>query len=270
MAERRPALIALLGIALCLSVRSLAGVVSMPDPKKGAINGRVALAAVPVAGEHSATPRPLTTDNCGAHLVETQDETRERVYPCGIWFQPPVGRYLFWIEDRAAVSFQSVVNYAGERFRFLSLHLVKNYRPFDRRIATSDAKRPHEAPVGATVAGVFDRGRRALALSKPFVVKPGQLAIAKPETPRAGRAAVVVVLDRFEHPPLSRCEAMLMRERGRPTGPAVDLQAYDRLVMIWYDLLASPDVRITISCGRSQTFVQTLGLASGRRRFAAV
>jgi len=267
----------------------------MPDTTKGAINGRIALIAVPISAGRDDKLTPLPIDHCQAHLVETQDETHERVYPCGTWFQPPVGRYLFWMENQVAVSFQSVIHYAGEQFRhsgalfpkplypagsielesatnvppgatfrFLSLHIVKNYRPFDRRIAAVRAKSRIHAPAGAAVAGVFDGSGRAASLSKPFIVKPGRVAVVNPETPQEGRAALVVVLNRFEHPPLRRCAVTLMESSGRRIAPAVDLQAYDRVVMIWYDLLASGNTRIAVSCNSQQPFVQTVHLVSGQ------
>jgi hypothetical protein len=149
----------------------------------GVINGRVAIAAIPSLVDVHGKSTILASEDCEVHLVNSHDVTVERVYPCGSWFTPPVGRYLFWIEKGSSVSYQSVLYYAGEKFRtagkvflkpvypagsvqldlkteiptggtfrILTLDTRERYRPFDRRISSANAKRPVRVPVGRVIA----------------------------------------------------------------------------------------------------------------------
>ncbi len=273
-----------------------AGSVKMPDASKGVINGKIAMIGVPVSIDRHGNMTSLARarGSCRVHLTSTDDETRESIYPCDSWFQPSVGRYLFWLEDDTTISFQSVIYYAGERFRgsgavfpkplypagsielakgtsipagatfrFLALDTVKNYRPFDRRIAAQDAMRRVRAPAGRILGGLFDAAGYALALSKPQIVEPGHLLVIRPEKPDQRRATLVAVLNRFDRPPLQKCNGVLIGPAGERIAPSVDLQAYDRIVLAWYDLMSSEAMRFTVSCAEQLRFTRRVPLTGG-------
>lgn len=280
----RISLLAVLGIVLLAtpSLKSAESGVppSSPDPRTGAIHGRVAIVAIPVLEQHGKTTF-LSYRDCEVHLVKSEDETRELVYPCGSWFQPPIGRYLFWLEQGSLVSFQSVVYYAGERFvhfgsvfakplypagsvqldskvvvpagstfRILSLDTIGAYRPFDRRLAASNTRRPFRVPVGRLVAGVFDPGGRALLLSRLQRITAGYTTVVLPTKARAGSAIVVAVFDRLVSRRLSPvCNVGLIISKRFSTASDIEMQAYDRLVLIWYDLPAPGEGRLEVRCG---------------------
>lgn len=71
------------------------------DPEGGAINGRTAMAFLPVdIDADAADPYSyfLDPEGCTAHYVLKSDLDTEEVYPCGEWVQPSSGRYFAWIE----------------------------------------------------------------------------------------------------------------------------------------------------------------------------
>jgi hypothetical protein len=189
-----------LGLALSLMMSTSRGagptIVALPNAKAGAIHGKVALLAL--LFDRRDNRMLFDSKGCQVHLVNSGDESIEHAYPCGAWFQPPVGRYLLWLELGSFVSYQSVVYYAGEpfrtagkvfqkqmfpagsvqldkktsvpvgaTFRLLALNTRARFRPFDRKIANANASRQVRVPVGRVIAGVFDSGGRALLLSPP-------------------------------------------------------------------------------------------------------
>lgn len=268
---------------------------TLPDPRAGEIGGRVAIMGIPIiAGPGSATT-PLSTANCEVHMARSNDETQEYVYPCGKWFQPPTGRYLLWLEKEGSISFQRVVYYAGERFgraghvfmntlhpagsvkldpttkmpagstfRLLSLDPVRDSRPFDRRIASVHANRQVAIPIGRVIAGVFDRDGRVLSLSKPKRVEAGIVTAVSPEKPENGRAALLAVLNRYVAPrALPVCEGSLILPDSSEEHPSVDLQAHDRVVLVWYDLPLASVARLELRCGGRLPFTQDVGLHAG-------
>jgi hypothetical protein len=169
--------------ALLLTAPSAVAAPIIPlDPKTGNIGGRIALAAIPRGTMQLDKRAP-----CEVHLVPASYDTPEQVFPCNTWFQPRVGRYLFWLEQGAFISYQSVINYGGEEFRragmllskplfpagqveirartippggtlrLLSLRTARAYRPFDRVLAATITARKFRVPAGDVIAGIFDR-----------------------------------------------------------------------------------------------------------------
>lgn len=256
------------------------------DPKSGNIGGRIAIAAVPV------DPQPANYAPCEVHLVLTTYDKDELVYPCSTWFQPAVGRYLFWLEQGSFVSYQSVIFYGGEPFhrtgmllskplfragtvrieddpipagatlRVLSLQTARTYRPFDRVIKRGGRTHSFRIPAGRVIAGIFDAAGNALSLSKPHVVQQGRTERMVPRRARTA-ATLLVILDRFVgHPPFPRCASSLTIGNRRQSRPIVNLQAHDRVVLVWYDLDAG-DARLDFRCKSDQTFARTLRLTEG-------
>lgn len=89
---------------------------SASDPA-GSMNGKVAVNVVPVSATPDGEPKPLPTAGCVVHLVNAEEQITPWNYPCGDWFQPPVGRYLFWVEQGSTVRFQSILPTQANRSR---------------------------------------------------------------------------------------------------------------------------------------------------------
>lgn len=258
----------------------------------GAVNGNIAVNVVPMLTERNGETRPLPIEDCAVHLVDADEQTTPWIYPCGKWFQPPVGRYLFWLEQRSTVSFQSVLSYAGEpftgsglmlpktmypsgyvqlrsgtpipadaTFRLISLERVENYRPYDRRIARKRANEPVRIPVGRMIAGVFDRYGQALAISRPREVSAGGVTTADPAGPSRNKTDIVAVLSRSGLPGPIPCDIALTL--GRHTiQPAVNFQTQERIIIAWYEL--TPAIaRLNVACGDTQPFTRSLRLKPG-------
>jgi len=257
------------------------------DPRTGNIGGRIAIAAMP------RDSQPSNHAPCEVHLVLTTYDKDEQIYACNTWFQPAVGRYLFWLEQGSSISYQSVIFYGGEHFhrsgmllskplfpagnveiegetipsgatlRVLSLRTARTYRPFDRVIRPAGRSRSFRIPAGRVIAGVFDAAGNALSLSAPHVLEQGRTQRISLESARR-TAALLVVLDRFvRRPPLPRCVSSLTIGDRRQPRPTVDLQAHDRVVLVWYDLDAG-DARLDFRCRSGQTLTRTLILAERR------
>lgn len=263
-----------------------------PSAPVGAINGNIAVKVVPVIPDRTGETRPLPTEDCAVHLVEADEQTTPWIYPCGQWFQPAVGRYLFWLEQRSTVSFQSILSYAGEpftgsglmlpktmypsgyvqlkkgtripadaTFRLISLESVEAHRPYDRRIASKHAGEPVRIPVGKMIAGIFDRSGQALALSRPSEVSAGGTTIADPVAAAANRSAIVAVFSRPGSPGPIPCTIALTSDQST-IRPAVNFQTQERIVIVWYELAPAP-VRLEVACGDTQPFHRSLRLKPG-------
>lgn len=256
----------------------------MPDARTGAINGRVAIMGWPDSG---------TTDGCTVHLTESADETREHSYACGVWFQPPVGRYLFWIARGDEISFQSVVYYAGEpfrgagsiftkslhsagfveldrkvelspkwTFRLLSLQTIGSFRPFDRRIAASNARQRVAMPIGSALAGVFDERGRPVALTPPRRIEHGLTIAVHPDPPSG--AALLVVLNRFVRAnAIPSCDPSLAINGEAQRAPDVNFSAFDRVVLVWYAVESSGNARLEVRCDSTPAFLRDVSLSRG-------
>ncbi|HYH07080.1 MAG TPA: hypothetical protein VEK11_08485 [Thermoanaerobaculia bacterium] len=237
-------------------------------------------------------PQDVAVDSasCVIRLVETENQSRERVFSCGTWFQPPVGRYFFWAEQNGMVSAQTIIRYAGEpfrgsglmlskqmvpagvlqldrsievprgsTFRLLSLELIGTHRPFDRRIERAHAYDTVRMPSGKVLGGIFDENGRALALARPQRVRGGAVTTLRPERPRASRSGVLAVLERATTPGAPPCDASLTIGQ-RQHRAAVDLQMHQRVVLAWYELPASSDARLDVRCAGATPFTRQLRL----------
>ena len=296
--RRQPDLIRAAGAGIALLL--LASMASAPDgpspldPSNGVINGKVAIAAMPVLVDIHGKSTILASEGCELHLVNSDDVTVERVYPCGSWFKPPVGRYLFWLEKGSSVSYQSVLYYAGEKFktsgkvflkpvypagsvqldaktdmpaggtfRILTLDTRERYRPFDRRISSENAKKRVRVPVGRVIASIVDHNGRALSLSRPQRVTTGTTTVISPNRTDVRSTVVLAILDRFvSHLPLPNCNGALVTKTQRRR-PDIDMQAYDRIVFAWYAVPALGKVRLEVECGTENLLMRQVRLERG-------
>jgi hypothetical protein len=80
---------------------------------------------------------------------------------------------------------------------------------------------------------------------------------------RNGRdVSVLIVLERFEHPPIPRCDTTLTIDGRRQPPPTVNLQAHDRVVVAWYGRAAG-EAQLDVACSSGQTLTRNLHLAAG-------
>lgn len=257
-------------------------------PSSGVIAGRVAVMGRAAAHEEPASGR------CDVHLVRIGSETNEIVQPCLTWFQPPVGRYLFWLQSPTSVSEQSILNYAGEQstigkaiekrlmpagsvrlnrraatpdsaeFRVVSLNTTLVHHQFDRRVRLRELSTPLVLPAGHALAGIFDASGQALALSNQLTIDHGQTTLVVPTVPSPRYADLLVVLNRHAavaHPP--RCIVALDepdQKTRRP--PDIHLTATDRVLLLWRNLMPGMR-RLRVSCGESM-FERSVNVLPGR------
>lgn len=222
-------------IATSASVQS--DEIRLPDPKGGQINGIVAVMFWPAANtEGGKVDTLLPADDCQVVLAPWTDFSAERRYRCGIWFQPPEGRYQSWLEmgeDRITPT-TGTVNYSPAPFQGRGQGVVMPLHPAGRVALAEDVVLPPNAelslinfdscctppklgnpfarraiasapslrtgllvPTGRVFAGIFDRKtREAIAIARPLRVEKGKVATAAPRPPAVGTADVFVSLGR--------------------------------------------------------------------------
>lgn len=247
------------------------------------VEGRVKLQVLPSGAL-------AVKSDCSVHLIEVADQSSERTYPCATWFQPPIGRYLFWLEQADEISHQSVLRYAGEAgsglvmdkatmaaglvqldrhasipadatFRVISLEQSGAERAFDRRIRASRATEPFRVPAGFVLSGIFDRNGDALALSRPRAVLDTGVTTLLPGRPRAAHATLVAVLRRGS---VKGCQALLLSAQDATRLPDATASSGDRLVVAWYDLPAPAEATFEVKCPSATPFSREISLSPGR------
>ena len=251
---------------------ALAAAVQLPDPRTGNVKGINALLFWP--GDmflQNGDPRPLPTAiDCQVHLVPYTDLDREFQYPCGEWFVlPAAGHYQYWLETNGRMTptmglllfgrkpftghgMASIIPITpagrvgipaehamtdAENLRLLSIEARNRWseRVFDRRVAGSNAHVPVQMPEGRVVAGRFDRKTNdAIALTRPFDVAAGKTTAVWPTPPAESDLLLVLT----KPPELQFSKPFVARLVLDQRGPDVTLNAYDRIIAIWYGVAA--------------------------------
>jgi hypothetical protein len=246
--------------------------VALPDPRGGNVNGIGGVLFWPgdmFAANGEARPLP-TASGCEARLVAYADLDRELAYPCGKWFVlPSPGRYEYWLETSGRITptmgllvygrkpfsgrgMASIipVTPAGrivipperkmpeaEGLRLLSIDSPQRWgtRVFDRRVSAATAHTSVQMPEGHVVAGRFDRKTNdAIALSRPVEVTSGKTTTVWPRPP--AESDVLLVLTKPPELQLNKPFAGRLSLDQRP--PDVMLNAFDRIIAIWYGVAA--------------------------------
>ncbi len=264
---RRPKLIWLYALAVGVLASRGVAQIRLPDPATGVINGRDATAVWPARYEGGKVQVLLPADGCRAHFVARDDPDNDRVYPCGQWLLPSIGKYRVWLEGKDFISpFPLAFTYIRDAFdgrgrsmlapvvpagfvtlsddahatteqglRLLSLNPSSDVDKwpcvFERRVAKPTG--PAIMPEGVVLAGLFDRSTNdAIALSRPVAVRAGQTVVVRP-TPPQDQSDVLVVLDRPRAP--ERDELRLSLKSDEKTRqPDVLLHAADAVFGVWY------------------------------------
>lgn len=268
---RRAHWIAAVVVAACPAWSSDA--IRLPDPKEGQINGVVAVMFWPAKNTGGGkVDTLLPTDDCQVILAPWTDFSAERRYRCGIWFQPPEGRYQVWIEkgtDQITPT-SGTFHYAPEPFQdrghgvVMPVHSAgrvalapdialpanaelslinfdscctasKLGNPFARRaIASAPSLRSGLlVPVGRVFAGIFDRATRdAIAIAQPVRVDEGKVSTVAPRPPADGTSDVFVSLGRPNVRTTRDVDAIELTLAGRR--PQALFDGSDRIYAAWY------------------------------------
>jgi hypothetical protein len=266
-------------LAVFAAVSAAGAEVVLPDPASGVIDGTIALLLWPTTADARHTPLPA--EGCNAHVAPADALTRELIFPCKNWFQPPgPGRYLVWLEQGTFVSVQTFVlfdyvkfhglghtilmpmkpagwlrvsahaGHAEDTVRVLSLEPAsKEPRAFDRTLPASREDARLRVPAGPAIAGVFDSAGRALALSHPVKVPRGGEVTAAPQAPQSG-SDVLLSLVRRKHAAGEPCRATLTLDDGSQRAADAMLESWDRVVAVWYAANGEGG-RIAVDCAPS-------------------
>jgi hypothetical protein len=251
---------------------ALASSVQLPDPRTGNVGGISGVLFWPgemFAANGDAWPLP-TAAGCEVHFVPYSDLDRELVHPCGEWVAlPSAGHYGYWLETDSRMTpamglllygrkpfaghgMASIVPVTpagrvsvpagrsmpdSETLRLLSIEARNRWseRVFDRRVAAARVHTPVQMPEGRVVAGRFDRRTNdAIALTRPFDVVAGKTAVVWPAAP--AESDLLLVLTKPPELQLSKpFPAQLALDQRAPD---VMLNAYDRIIAIWYGVAA--------------------------------
>ena len=265
--------------------------VVLPDVRTGNVNGKVGVLywpAHPTPLGEEAEPLP-SAENCEVHLVPRDDRDRELRYPCGKWFSPPAGRYMYWLEMPGRITpRQGISIYGDSPFRGAGLGAIIPVAPagaiaipkgrvlaaaeslrfvatsvkhspggnpwiFDRRVSAANARNPVQMPEGAALVGRFDaKSGDAIALSRPVSVPSGQTVTVWPEPPVM--SDVLVILNR---PPELQGSlepvptAMNLDDGARKRAADVLVNTANVIIAVWYGV----DARLaTVSLQAADAF----------------
>lgn len=285
-------------LGLVLASRAAGDRDGFPDPAVGQIDGKIAVAAIPV----DARGEPSLPLGFRAHLVPESDPDVELVFPAGRWFQPDKGRYKVWLEGEDVISpSPAVINYSASPFegrgmllalptvaagrarlgswpseRALTLRLLHLdshdrdgvlAREFSRRVRGRAAIEGVQVPAGRVVGALFDdAAQEYVALTHPAPVTSGMVTTLLPEAPARGSSDLVAVLERpWQQENASRrdFEVRLTAGGGGPRPPNVLVVTVERLYAVWYDL-PSGTATVTANGHGAELPATELRLRSGR------
>ncbi len=270
------------------------------DPATGEINGRSAVAVMPAKARNGRL-EALSPWGFKAHLTGYDDPSMELVFPCGIWFQPPRGRYRAWIEGDWQISrYSSVIIYASRPFQghgllapvpvgeagrvALSPDIVKSPRltlrvlhagsylegnfprwELSRREATHRLGEGLLMPVGPAIGALWDEQSQSYtAISRPFEVKTRKTVTIPLEKP--SRVTHLVV--QLQRPALASTAAdlpvkLLLMRQGHQLVPDLTVSAADRIYALWYGLAPGP-AELRAEASQSAFRSQRLSLSAGK------
>lgn len=238
----------------------------MPPASSGVINGKTALLLWPV----NASNELLEPSHCAAHMIPYDHPDDELTFDCGVWFQPPVGKYRYWLEkdERLISRYPTIVYYAGAPFEGSSLRVLlplgaagqvalRTPRPSDQSLrflhipASSDRPAAHRSmdrrvradavipvlmPEGEVIGGTFDRhSGDAIAITRPVHVTAGHLTYFDPKPPAAG-SDILAILERpaIRSPDPAANARVVMRVDDVERSPDVLSDTANRVVAVWY------------------------------------
>lgn len=237
----------------------------LPDPATGQIGGQPAILFWPTSSESAELLDPT---DCQVHAI-LKGTMRERQFPCGDWFVPPVGGYTGWVESEHWISPSTLIfSFGGGPFHGHGTRVLAPVVPagrvlvhFKGRLATNDtvrmlsldgaghalerrvtldaARDGVRMPARRAVAGIFREDDGAVALSRPFSVRAGDTTIVPLDVPSG--ASMLAVLSR-PGTGKGRSTAAVKLFLKTPSGrraPDFVLDTPARVFAAWYDLQPS-------------------------------
>jgi len=271
----------------------------VPDPKGGVIDGKAAVAVMPVRyGKGSNQPEVLDPSGLEARLTPQDESDVELVHPCGAWFQVAPGQYRFWIQGGWRMSPFSMVLVQtastgpgmtsvvpiGDAGRVvlpakaqinpnlvLQLLSLGSYREgnflrweISPRKAVGELGDGLLLPVGKAIGGLWDRkARRYVALSRPFEVRARETVEVPLDRP-AGMADLVFEARR--HAPVSTVAdddvVVSLQRDGGALPPDLKVSTADRIYAVWYGL-APGQAEVRIKSQTAALAPQPVNLSAG-------
>lgn len=255
------------------------------DPAKGVIQGRVAMAVLPLR-DQTGTAEPYLPWGFKVHLTPLNDPAADTQFGCGSWFQPEAGSYRLWVEGPGLISpFSSVLSFAEMPFKgrgvvvpervvaagravlpantpllegveLRLLHLDPRAADgsirweLSRRAPLTEVGAGLQMPTGSIVAGLWDlRKGEYVRISRPFTIVREQDSVI-PFEPEGGATLVVQVQRHSLFGAAGEDDLVLeLRIGAQRLAPAVTVPAANVAYGIWYQL---PAGRAELS-GRSAT-----------------
>lgn len=243
------------------------------DPSTGNLGGMIAVAVSP-AEITDDTLQVLSPFGFRAHLTSEVDPDFELRYPCGIWFQPPPGRYRVRVEgDWQMSAYSLLLSYSGEPFRGRGLvaaipvvaaglvalpsetpvgqdlvlrllhagaHLEKGYPRWDLTVGRPTAAVGDGVlmPAGPAIGGLWDRRtERYLALSRPFMVHAHSTVTVPLAVPEDSANLVVQFQRAVAKGSAAEAELDVHLVAGdEHFAPDLMVGTAARLYAVWYDL----------------------------------
>jgi hypothetical protein len=289
-------------VLIAISAPAHSDGIRLPDLKAGQINGIIAVMFWPANNTDGGNVDTLLpADDCQVVLAPWTDFAAERRYRCGIWFQPPEGRYQAWLEkggDRITPT-SATFNYAPASFQgrgqgvVMPLHpggqvalaediplppgaelTLINFdsccappklgNPFARRaIASTPSLRSGlPVPTGKVFAGIFDRKtREAIAIARPVRVEAGKVATVAPRPPAVDTADVFVSLGRPDVRASRDVDVVELTLDGKK--PEALFDGSDRIYAAWFGVKGGT-AQLSVASKALRLSTRTLTLTSGR------
>ncbi|HKO03048.1 MAG TPA: hypothetical protein VJ032_15215, partial [Thermoanaerobaculia bacterium] len=232
--RRNVRLVPALALSVLIATTALAAdAIRIPDAKTGEINGIVAVMFWPATATHAnGVDELLSADHCHAVLEPWANLADELTYDCGIWFQPPEGRYRVWLERGDSLTpTTGSLNYAATPFTGRGNGMIMPVEPGGRVALASDVLMPPNSelrlvnldsccasrfthpfdrralpasralrsgllmPPGRVLAGVFNRATNdAISLAPLANVVAGKLTFVSPHAPPHGTDVFVSLM----------------------------------------------------------------------------
>ena len=276
-----------------------ADAIRIPDAKTGEINGVVAVMFWPATSTHTrGVDELLPADHCHAVLEPWTNLAAELTFDCGIWFQPPEGRYRVWLERGDSLTpTTGSLNYAAAPFTGRGNGVIMPVEPGGRVALAADVSMPPNSelrlinfdscctasrfthpfdrralptsrglrngllmPPGRVLAGVFNRAtNEAIALAPPAQVVAGKLTFVSPHAPANG-TDVFVSLMRPDIRHSRDIDPIRLTLGGR--APQTLFDGSDRVYAVWYGV-EGKSARLVVESKTLQLAARDLKLAPG-------
>lgn len=252
--------------------------------------GSKGLAVFPADYSGKRLTRIVDPSGYRVHFTNADDPGEELIYPAGELFEPPTGRFRYWMEGAwsmtpftelasfrpnrpaGAKSIRAMLVVPAGRVKLAApapvdsadqLRLLyAGWDPRDgvrheltRRRAVSDIGEGLLMPSGTVLASLWDsRLGRYVALSRPFRVRAGETVEAPLQLPGTSLADLVVYVDRVDDLPASAIPGMALTatSRGKERTADVNVTTAWGVYGVWYGL---PPGRVVVAGANKRSYL---------------